>query len=144
MKEVAQSESLASKAVELLHEMRSRGILPNELTYKPIMTWLPPRGRDAQFQELKKLMAEDGVPFTGVFKFYEIRLALKVGDFKKAERLYMEAKKENDNIASSLDGETPYISEQSNHLDVLFALQLLCRKCVEMVASCFENSAWYK
>jgi pentatricopeptide repeat protein len=119
LKEVAKNESLASKGLELLHEMRSRGIRPNELTYKPIMSWLPPRGRDAQFQELKKLMAEDGVPFTGVFKFYEIRLALKVGDFKKAERLYIEAKKENDNIASSLDGETPAISSQSNHLGLI-------------------------
>lgn len=77
---MAKSEALASKALELLREMRSRGIKPNELTYKPIMAWLPARGRDAQFQELKQLMAEDGVPFKGVFKFYEIRLALKVGD----------------------------------------------------------------
>jgi len=112
LKEVAKSEALASKAVELLREMRSRGIRPNELTYKPIMAWLPSRGRDAQFQELKKLMAEDGVEFNGVFKFYEIRLALKVGDLKNAERLYIEAKKENSNIASSLDGETSDTSKE--------------------------------
>lgn len=105
LNEVAKSETLASKAVELLHEMRGRGIRPNELTYKPIMSWLPARKRDAQFQELKNLMAEDGVAFDGVFKFYEIRLALKVGDLKKAERLYIAAKKENAKIASSLDGE---------------------------------------
>ncbi|XP_024387680.1 uncharacterized protein [Physcomitrium patens] len=103
LNEVAKSETLASKAVELLHEMRGRGIRPNELTYKPIMSWLPARKRDAQFQELKNLMAEDGVAFDGVFKFYEIRLALKVGDLKKAERLYIAAKKENAKIASSLD-----------------------------------------
>lgn len=102
---MAKSEALASKALELLREMRSRGIKPNELTYKPIMAWLPARGRDAQFQELKQLMAEDGVPFKGVFKFYEIRLALKVGDLKLAERLYVEVKKENTKIASSLDGQ---------------------------------------
>lgn len=103
--EVAKSEAWASKAVQLLREMRREGILPNELTYKPIMSWLPAKGRDAQFQELKKYMEEDRVDFTGVFKYYEIRLALRVGDIKKAERLYMQAKNEDEEFASSLDGE---------------------------------------
>ncbi|KAG0587095.1 hypothetical protein KC19_2G140400 [Ceratodon purpureus] len=122
LKEVAKSEALASKGLELLHEMRSRGIRPNELTYKPIMSWLPPRGRDAQFQELKEFMAVDGVPFTGVFKFYEIRLALKVGDLKKAERLYIQAKKENDNIASSLDAHFLSTFSQADRVDDLIDL----------------------
>lgn len=105
LKEVAKRESYASKAVELLREMRGKGVKPNELTYKPIMAWLPAKGREAQFQEFKVLMKEDGVAFSGVFKYYEIRLSLVVGDVKKAERLYLEAKDEDNTIATSLDGE---------------------------------------
>lgn len=102
---MAKRESYASKAVELLREMRSKGVQPNELTYKPIMAWLPGKGREAQFQEFKEFMKEDGVAFRGVFKYYEIRLLLRVGDVKKAERLYLEGKDKDDTVASSLDGE---------------------------------------
>lgn len=123
MKEVARCEALASKAVELLREMRSRGIRPNELTYKPIMSWLPSRGRDAQFQELKQLMAEDGVAFNG--------------DLKNAERLYIKAKKENNNIASSLDGETSDISEEHNTCIHSCNLELSLQNCVVTVVVIF-------
>jgi len=97
------------------------------------MAWLPARGRDAQFQELKQLMAEDGVAFNGVFKFYEIRLALKVGDLNNAERLYIEAKKENNNMASSLDGETSDNSKELNDfhsfLQLIHLIEMENRYC---------------
>ncbi|KAH9561354.1 hypothetical protein CY35_05G018100 [Sphagnum magellanicum] len=103
LSEQTSHKSWSSKAIELLKEMRVKGIVPNELTYKPIMAWLPSKGRVVEFEELKKLMEVDEVPFVGVFKYYEIRLALRVADFDKAKTLFIAAKRENKNIASSLN-----------------------------------------
>ncbi|CAK9226087.1 unnamed protein product [Sphagnum troendelagicum] len=103
LSEQTSHKSWSSKAIELLKEMRVKGIVPNELTYKPIMAWLPSKGRVVEFEEFKKLMEVDEVPFVGVFKYYEIRLALRVADFDKAKTLFIAAKRENKNIASSLN-----------------------------------------
>ncbi|KAG0619465.1 hypothetical protein M758_4G142000 [Ceratodon purpureus] len=91
------------RAFELVKEMRSKGTIPNKLTYKPIMSWLSVKGRVVQFQELAKWMEEDGVPFDGVFKFYEIQLFLQSRDFAKAKTLYLTAKDLDQKLPSSLD-----------------------------------------
>ncbi|XP_024391603.1 pentatricopeptide repeat-containing protein At4g21880, mitochondrial isoform X2 [Physcomitrium patens] len=83
--------------------MRGKDILPNKLTYKPIMSWLAAKGNVGQFQELRKLMEDDGVPFDGVFKYYEIQLFLQSRDFERAKSLYLAAKKLDQKLPSSLD-----------------------------------------
>ena len=93
------------RAFELLREMRGKSIPPNKLTYKPIMSWLSEKGRVTQFQELAKWMEEDGVPFDGVFKFYEIQLFLQSRDFQKAKSLYLAAKSLDQKLPWSMDGE---------------------------------------
>jgi len=115
LSEQTSHKSWSSKAIELLKEMRVKGIVPNELTYKPIMAWLPSKGRVVEFEELKKLMEVDEVPFVGVFKYYEIRLALRVADFDKAKTLFIAAKRENKNIASSLNCEHYSFSLRAIH-----------------------------
>ena len=101
----ATQELYVSRAFELLKEMRGKGILPNKLTYKPIMTWLSEKGKIVQFQELSKWMEEDGVPFEGVFKFYEIQLFLQSRDFERAKALYLAARSLDQMLPSSVDGE---------------------------------------
>jgi hypothetical protein len=98
-------ELYVSRAFELVKEMRGKGISPNKLTYKPIMSWLSEKGNLVQFQELAKWMEEDGVPFDGVFKFYEIQLFLQSRDFDRAKALYLVAKNLDQKLPSSLDGE---------------------------------------
>lgn len=98
-------ELYVSRALELVKEMRGKGILPNKLTYKPIMAWLAERGRVDQFQEVAKWMAGDGVPFDGVFKYYEIQVLLQSRDFDRAKSLYLAAKNTDQKLPSSLDGE---------------------------------------
>lgn len=94
-----------SRALELVKEMRGKSILPNKLTYKPIMAWLAEKGKKDQFLEVAKWMAEDGVPFDGVFKYYEILVLLQSSDFDRAKSLYLAAKKLDQKLPSSLDGE---------------------------------------
>lgn len=100
----ATQELYVSRALELVKEMRGKGITPNKLTYKPIMSWLSEKGNLVQFQELAKWMEEDGVPFDGVFKFYEIQLFLQSRDFDRAKALYLVAKNLDQKLPSSLDG----------------------------------------
>jgi len=101
----ATQELYVSRALELVKEMRGKGIPPNQLTYKPIMTWLAEKGRIHQFQELAKCMAEDGVPFDGVFKYYEIQMLLQSRNFDRAKALYLAAKNTDQKLPPALDGE---------------------------------------
>jgi len=101
----ATQELYVSRALDLVQEMRGKGILPNKLTYKPIMTWLAEKGRVDQFQEVAKWMTEDGVPFDGVFQYYEIRMLLQSHNFDRAKSLYLAAKNTDQRLPSSLDGE---------------------------------------
>lgn len=99
----ATQELYVTRAFELIKEMRGKDILPNKLTYKPIMSWLAAKGNVGQFQELRKLMEDDGVSFDGVFKYYEIQLFLQSRDFERAKSLYLAAKKLDQKLPSSLD-----------------------------------------
>jgi hypothetical protein len=95
----------ATRALELLREMRAKGLVPNMLTYKPIIAWLAAKGNATLYHEFTKYMDEDGVPQDGVFKKNEIQFALSAGDLERAKGLYLAAKKENVQLVATLDGE---------------------------------------
>jgi hypothetical protein len=82
--------------------MRAKGLVPNMLTYKPIIAWLAAKGNATLYHEY---MDEDGVPQDGVFKKNEIQFALSAGDLERAKGLYLAAKKENVQLVATLDGE---------------------------------------
>ncbi|CAK9268190.1 unnamed protein product [Sphagnum jensenii] len=95
----------ATRALELLREMRAKGLVPNMLTYKPIIAWLAAKGNVTLYHEFTKYMDEDGVPQDGVFKKNEIQFALSAGDLERAKGLYLAAKKENVQLVATLDAQ---------------------------------------
>lgn len=101
----ATQEEYLAKALDLVKEMREKAIVPNKLTYKPIMAWLAQQGKLDQFEELAKWMEEDEVPFDGVFKYYEIQVLLRSRNYDRAKTLYLVAKDADQKLPSSLDGE---------------------------------------
>ena len=100
----AVEELYVSRSISLLKEMREKGVMPNMLTYKPVMSWLSEKGKADDFQKLALWMKEDGVPFNGIFQYYEIQLALRLCDFKRAKDLYLACKVKNAKMPASLDG----------------------------------------
>lgn len=112
---------LVSRAIELLAEMRSKGVLPDWLTYKPILSWLAASGDVTQFRKLEKWMQEDGVPRDGAFTYYAIQNSLRGRDFKRARVLYLASRKQKLKMAGPVDGECPPQFIQIYLLEIKFA-----------------------
>lgn len=98
----ATQELHVSRDVELVKEMLGKGILPNMLTYKPIMSCLAKKVKVDQFHELAKWIEEAVVPSDGVFIYYEIQLYSVVSWFWKSNSSLSRLHQKR---PSSLDGE---------------------------------------